>query len=60
MTDGNAPDVFFVLTNDGRIGIGHCPDKEAGGTHIFKWLPDGMLQEAANLRGQWTVGKGGN
>lgn len=50
MDDGPAPEVFFVLTNDGRIGIGHTPDKEAGGTHIFRWLPDDMLEASCRLR----------
>ena len=39
------PDVFFVQTDDGRIGIGWQPDPEAGGTEILRWLPDDFLRE---------------
>ena len=40
------PQVFFVQTSEGKIGIGWQPDPEAGGAEILKWLPDDMLREA--------------
>ena len=46
MTTTPKPDVYFVLTREGQLGIGYCPDEEAGGIHIFKWVPDDMLKEA--------------
>lgn len=40
-------EVQFVLTGDGRLGLGYCPDKEQGGFMVLKWAPDGMVRIAA-------------
>ena len=40
-------DMFFVLTNDGRLGMGYCYDKEAGGLVVVKWVPESMVKIAA-------------
>lgn len=40
-------EMFFVLTNDGRLGMGYCPDPEAGGAHVIRWAPADMVKAAA-------------
>ncbi len=32
----------FILTEDGRLGIGYRPDPDVDGFAIIKWCPEGM------------------
>ncbi len=32
----------FILTDDGRLGIGYWPDPDVGGFEIIKWCPEDM------------------
>lgn len=54
-------EMSFVQTADGRLGMGYCPDKEAGGMHIVKWCPPSMIRLAAAeiLREDATLAKPG-
>ena len=40
-------EIVFVKTRDGRLGVGWCPNKEAGGFHVELWCSDEMLKAAA-------------
>ena len=40
------PEVFFVLTSEGQLGIGWQSDREKGGAEILAWVPEDMLVEA--------------
>ena len=37
----------FIQTDDGRLGIGYCPDKDVGGFKVVKWCPDAMADRLA-------------
>ncbi len=39
--------VQFILTSDGRLGVGYNPRNEQGGFHVLKWCPDDMIKQAA-------------
>lgn len=40
-------DLSFIQTDDGRLGVGYCPNKEAGGFKVIKWCPDDMADRLA-------------
>ena len=52
------PEVFFVLTDEGKLGIGWQPNKEAGGCEVLKWVPDDFIKEA--YRALLNRGKSGD
>lgn len=40
------PEVFIVLTSEGKLGVGWQPDSEKGGAEILKWVGEDMIEEA--------------
>lgn len=40
-------DIQFMQTDNRQIGVGYCPDKDAGGFTVIKWMPDSFIEPAA-------------
>lgn len=45
------PPLQFMLTREGKIGVGYSNKTEEGGFTVLKWLPDDMVKDAADRDG---------